>query len=151
MMGEGVEMVEEPLEVDGTELIATCLSVGNPHCVIFVDRVNEAPVQELGSRIENNPLFPHRTNVEFVETVSRNHLKVRVWERGVGETLACGTGACAAFAAGLRTERTGQEVTVELPGGSLDIRVDDHGHIHMAGTVVEVFRGRLSKAWLERR
>lgn len=151
MEGEGNQAVGVPLEVPGKTLVVTCLSMGNPHCVIFVDDVQGFPLENLGPSIEHHPLFPQRTNVEAVEVVGEDRLRVRVWERGVGITLACGTGACASFAAALAENRTGKRVWVELPGGELDIRLGDGGHILMRGPVVEVYRATLSEGWLKTR
>jgi len=131
----GVGEVERPL----FSFRATTLSLGNPHCVIFSDREEE--VGEWGPRIENHPLFPQRTNVEFARVVSPDRLVVRVWERGVGETLACGTGACAAVVAGAVTGRTERKARVELPGGELEVEWREEGRVFLTGPAREVFRG----------
>ncbi|NPV58289.1 MAG: diaminopimelate epimerase [Actinobacteria bacterium] len=123
---------------------AFCVSMGNPHCVIVVDDVSQAPVSTLGPAIERHRLFPRRVNVEFVEVTGEGRLKVRVWERGVGETQACGTGACAAAVAAVNLDRCSFPVHVALPGGTLVISVDQHGHVLMRGPAVEVFRGELT-------
>jgi len=136
------------LRTTGEEYIeAFCLSLGNPHCVIFVENVKQAPVPSLGPQIEKHELFPYRTNVEFVQVLDASHLAVRVWERGVGETAACGTGACAAFAAALHAGRGKSPMLITLPGGDLKVRVDDDGHIYLAGPAVEVYRAVLSPYW----
>ena len=132
---------------DGEELSAVCLSMGNPHCVLFVEDVQEAPVARLGGELEGHPDFPNRTNVEFAQLSAPNRLLLRVWERGVGETAACGTGACAAFAAAVHAGKGESPMTVRLRGGDLKLRLDRYGHIHMAGPAVEVFRGELSRNW----
>ena len=123
------------------------ISMGNPHFVIFVEDVAEAPVRERGPSIEKHPYFPERTNVEFVQVIDRERLRIRVWERGAGETMACGTGACASFAAALHQGRVAGEVEAHLPGGVLHLRVDAFGHVLMRGPVVEVFRGTLHPRW----
>ena len=138
MHGEG-KCIDEPLKVSGQEFRMTCLSVGNPHCVIPVDSVDDFPVQEIGPKIENNELFPNRVNVEFTQILNRQEMRVRVWERGVGETLACGTGACAAAVAGSILGRTGMEVIVHLLGGDLTIYYDRT--IVMTGVAEKVFEG----------
>lgn len=130
-----LQEVERPL----FHFRATTLSLGNPHCVIFSDREEE--VEEWGPRIETHPLFPRRTNVEFARAVSPERLVVRVWERGVGETLACGTGACAAVVAGAVTGRTGRKTRVELPGGELEVEWGGEGSVFLTGPAREVFRG----------
>ncbi|WP_406678218.1 diaminopimelate epimerase [Moorella sp. ACPs] len=142
MAGEGSPVVEEPVPVAGTTWRGTCLSMGNPHCVFFVTDVGEAPVTTVGPAVENHPLFPQRTNVEFIEVLNRGELKMRVWERGAGETMACGTGACAAAVAGALTGRSNREVTVHLAAGDLQIEWSrENNHVYMTGPAVEVFRG----------
>ena len=132
---------------DGEEIAALCLSMGNPHCVLFVSDLESAPVARLGPLLETHHLFPNRTNVEFAQVVDAGHIRLRVWERGVGETQACGTGACAAFVAAMHTARAGKRVDVEVPGGRLRIRVDDSGHVYLSGPAVEVYKGELSPGW----
>jgi diaminopimelate epimerase len=136
--------VEVPLLLDGVgRLTVTAVSMGNPHCVLFVDDVASFPVEQVGPKIEHHPAFPRRTNVEFVQVLSDSELKVRVWERGAGLTLACGTGACAALAVAARTGRTKRSALVHLPGGTLQVEWRSDGHIAMTGPAVEVFRGAL--------
>src|SRR5581483_10064065 len=115
------EVVERPLAVAGREWRVTCLSMGNPHCVVFLDEIASLDLAALGPRFEHHPFFPKRVNTEFIRVVSRERLDMRVWERGAGETMACGTGACAAAVAAARTGRTGRQVVVRLPGGELEI------------------------------
>ncbi len=134
-------VVDQPFRVGGQDLLITAVSMGNPHCVIFVDDVAEVDVPGLGSRIETDPAFPRRTNVEFVQVLSRKELVMRVWERGSGITLACGTGACASAVAAALTGRAGRQVRVHLLGGSLDIEWAEDDHVYMTGPAVEVFRG----------
>lgn len=138
--------VDLPLK-DGSIISATCLSMGNPHCVIFVEDVNTAPVGSVGPMLEKHELFPSRANVEFAQISAPDHMFLRVWERGVGETAACGTGACAAFAASVMRGLGNMSMRASLPGGDLRLEIDDHGHIHLAGPAVEVFHGRLSANW----
>jgi diaminopimelate epimerase len=137
-------LVDVPLEVDGERLIVTTLSMGNPHCVVFVDDPEDFPVTRLGPRIEHHPLFPERVNVEFVGVVSRELLVQRTWERGSGETLACGSGACATGVAAVLSGRASRDVTIRLRGGSLRIRWPaDDGPVHMTGPAAHVFDGEL--------
>jgi diaminopimelate epimerase len=133
-------VVEYPLDVGGTVWRVTCLSMGNPHCVVFVPDVAPLELDRLGPRFETHPFFPRRVNTEFVAVRSRRALDFRVWERGSGETMACGTGACAALVAAAVTERTGRRATVHLRGGDLEVewRADDH--VYLTGAAVEVFR-----------
>ena len=140
MRGEGT-FINQELKVNGEKFRATCLSIGNPHCVIFIDKLDEFPVRKIGSKIERHELFPNRVNVEFVEVMSRNELKVRVWERGVGETLACGTGACASVVAGKINEKTDRRCTVHLLGGDLKIEYTKDNKIFMEGSVEKVYEG----------
>ena len=142
MAGEG-KFVNETLQVDGEVYKVTCLSVGNPHCIIFVDAVDDFPVERVGSEIENHRLFPNRTNVEFAQVLSENEVKLRVWERGCGETLACGTGACATVVAGNLLQKFGGKVQVHLLGGDLTIEYADS--LLMTGAAEKVFEGTLFK------
>ncbi len=132
---------------NGVSLEVFCVSMGNPHCVIPVEDLEEAPVTTLGPEIEVHPAFPRRTNVEFMEPRGGDRLLVRVWERGVGETRACGTGACAAAVAAVNLGRCSFPVRVTLPGGDLVISADEHGHLLMRGPAAEVFRGELSPSF----
>ena len=143
---EGDRVVERGVQIAGQHLTITCLSMGNPHCVIFVPEVDQAPVGTLGPQVEEAPLFPERTNVEFVEVVSRVEIRQRTWERGSGETLACGTGASAALVAGVLTGRTERSITSHLRGGSLRLRWPEGGGVHLAGEAVEVFTGHWPRA-----
>ena len=126
--------------------------MGNPHCVVFVDdeavwKLDDHEFGRLGRAFENHRFFPKRVNTEFILPISRDRLKMRVWERGSGETLACGTGACAALVAGVLTGRADRKATVELRGGSLEIEWRESGdranHVFMTGEAVEVFRGEV--------
>jgi diaminopimelate epimerase len=141
MKGIG-ECINENLQVDEDETYkVTCLSMGNPHCIIFVENVDECPVEYIGPIIENNDAFPKRTNVGFVQVVGKNELKVRVWERGCGETLACGTGTCAAVAAANRLGKVKDKVTVHVLGGDLQVEVGKT--IFLSGAAEKVFEGIL--------
>ncbi len=136
-------MIEEKLGIDGEEFLVTCLSVGNPHCVLFVEELEEVDIARLGPRFEHHALFPERVNTEFVQVIDERRLRLRVWERGSGETLACGTGACAAAVAACVTGRSAREVVVELRGGCLEVNWGEDNHVWMTGPAVEVFRGDL--------
>lgn len=144
-LGDGRKVMEVPLTIGAETFKVSAVSMGNPHCVIFVDDVKSFPVEKIGPAIEHHPAFPQRTNVEFVQVVYRNELRVRVWERGAGLTLACGTGACASLAIAASTGRTERKATVHLPGGTLTVDWRDDNRIYMTGAAVEVFRGEL--AW----
>ena len=140
MLGQG-NSINEELVIDETSLQITCLSLGNPHCVIFVDNVDDYPVNSIGPKIENHPIFPNRVNVVFTEVAKEDLIKVRVWERGCGETLACGTGACAAVIAANINGKIKNKVKVCLLGGELEIEYNEA--VFMKGPVEKVFEGRL--------
>jgi diaminopimelate epimerase len=137
----GNPVINAALDVDGQRLAVTCVSMGNPHCVAFVDQLSDAQVLGIGPKIETDPHFPRRVNAEFVEVISPTEVRMRVWERGSGETLACGTGACAVCVAGALTGRTGRKVLVHLLGGDLELEWGDDNHVYMTGPAVEVFSG----------
>ncbi len=142
MLGEPGRVVNEPLTVNGRSFNITVVSMGNPHCVVFVPDLEEVDLLQVGPIIEKHHLFPRKTNVEFVEVLSPDAVRVKVWERGAGQTMACGTGACAVAVAGVLNGLTRRSVCVELPGGSLDIAWEEDGHVYMTGPAVKVFEGR---------
>jgi diaminopimelate epimerase len=143
MTGEG-DALKEPLEAGGQVFEVTCLSMGNPHAIVFVDDVDAAPVTTAGPLLERHPAFPNLTNVEFVQVISPQRLRQRTWERGVGETLACGTGACAVAVASQLRGFTGKRVTVELPGGPLELEWAPGRTVRMTGPAREVAHGTLA-------
>jgi diaminopimelate epimerase len=123
----------------------TCVSMGNPHAVAYVDDLDEFPVEHYGPMIETNAIFPKRTNVEFITVLGRGEIRMRVWERGTGETLACGTGACGAAVASMVKGLVDRMVTVHLPGGDLVIEwAEADGRVYMTGPAVEVYQGTLT-------
>jgi diaminopimelate epimerase len=130
----GNPVVDVPLTV-------TCVSMGNPHCITYIDRLEDDWVLGLGPKLEKDQHFPRRVNAEFVEVLSREEVRIRVWERGSGETLACGTGASAVCVAGVLTGRTGRRILAHLPGGDLELDWAEDNHVYMTGPAVEVFRG----------
>ncbi|MHB8381849.1 MAG: diaminopimelate epimerase [Candidatus Binataceae bacterium] len=145
-------ILDYPLEVGGRREAITAVSMGNPHCVVFVNddsihKLDDSEFARLGREFETHRFFPRRVNAEFILPVSRTHLKMRVWERGSGETLACGTGACAAAVAAVLTGRAERNTTVELRGGNLEIEWREKGaganHVFMTGNAVEVFKGEI--------
>ena len=139
-----VPLIEVPLEAGAQTLSVSTLSMGNPHCVVFVDDPERAPVEELGPLLENHPAFPQRTNVEFVAVRSRRELEQRTWERGSGETLACGSGACAAAVAAVLSGRSERELCVRMRGGVLRIRWPrNDGPVWLTGPAAHVFDGEL--------
>ena len=139
------QVVNVPLQVGDREYRMTCVSMGNPHAVIFTDHVAELPLEKIGPDFENHERFPRRTNTEFVEIEDREHVFMRVWERGTGETLACGTGCCAVAVAGVLNGLTEDTVTVKLLGGELLIHWDrEENIVYMTGPAVSVFEGEIA-------
>lgn len=137
-------VIEHPIEVDGREFRFTAVSMGNPHCVIYVDDAINFDLGTWGPKLETHPLFPRKVNVEFVTVNSRTHTDMRVWERGAGPTLACGTGACATVVASVLTGATDRTATVSLKGGDLLIEWNESdNHVYMTGPAAESFRGTL--------
>jgi diaminopimelate epimerase len=142
MVGEGMA-INSDMYIEGESYKVTCLSIGNPHCIMFVENVDEFPVDYVGPIVENFEAFPKRTNVSFVQVLNRKELKVRVWERGCGETLACGTGTCAAVAAANKLGKVGNKVIVHVLGGDLQVEV---GKILLLnGPAEKVYEGTLFK------
>lgn len=139
----GQQVVNVPIEIKGRKLFATCVSMGNPHCVIFVPEVDDELVLGIGPLIEKDDRFPKKVNVEFVEVLARGEVNQRTWERGSGETWACGTGASAVCVAGVLTGRTDRTIVNNLIGGQLKLTWDENSnHVMMTGPATEVFTGR---------
>jgi diaminopimelate epimerase len=139
------KVIDVPIEVAGKSWSVTCVSMGNPHCITFVDDVSAVALETVGPQFEHHPAFPQRTNTEFIQVIRSNYVKMRVWERGAGVTLACGTGACAAVVAGVLVAKCDQTTAVELPGGVLEIEwAEVSGRIYMTGPAQRVFTGCIS-------
>ncbi|HEX4415906.1 MAG TPA: diaminopimelate epimerase [Lacipirellulaceae bacterium] len=135
-------VVDVPLNVGGREFLVSCVSMGNPHCVVFVEEATDEWVLGTGPKVENDSHFPKRVNVEFVEVLARNELRQRTWERGSGETFACGTGACAVTVAGVLSGRTDRKLTIHLRGGDLSIDWSEgDNHVYKTGPAAEIFSG----------
>jgi len=141
MIGDETEVINEPISVNGKNFKITALSTTNPHAVLFVKNVEKAPVARTGPLIERSPLFPNRTNVEFVQIIDRKNIRMRIWERGCGETLASGSGSSASAVASIRNGFTDRDVTVHVRLGRLHIRWPEGGNITMTGPATEVFSG----------
>jgi diaminopimelate epimerase len=140
-------VIAQPLVVADQRFEMTCVSMGNPHAVVFVDDTASFPVEEVGRPFEFHPVFPERVNVEFIQVLNSGETNMRVWERGTGETLACGTGACASVVACVLNDLTGNEVTVHLLGGDLRVRWDtDSNRVFMTGPATTVFEGEIDVA-----
>jgi diaminopimelate epimerase len=137
------KVVEHPVEVNGKTWEVTCVSMGNPHCITFVEDIAAIKLEEIGPKFEHHSAFPQRTNTEFIQIVRRDYVKMRVWERGAGITLACGTGACASLVAGVLTGRCDRIAAVELPGGLLQIEWSNiDQRVYMTGPAERVFTGK---------
>ena len=141
-LGEGV--VGQTVTVAGKPWTMTCLSMGNPHAVVWVDDVASLPLEQIGPAFEHAPYFPDRVNTEFAQVLNDHEINMRVWERGSGETLACGTGACASVAACYLNGRTGTQVMVHLRGGDLAVELGEDGCIYMTGPATTVFEGEIN-------
>ena len=142
VIAEKEELIEYPVSVGGKEYFLTCVSMGNPHAVTLVEDTDSLELEKIGPEFEHHAMFPERVNTEFIQVINPQEIKMRVWERGSGETLACGTGACASAYACMITGKTEKEVVVHLLGGDLRIRYDEAtGHIFMTGPAVVVFEG----------
>ncbi|MCL6449830.1 MAG: diaminopimelate epimerase [Acetobacteraceae bacterium] len=144
MLGRDVEqVVDERLQAAGKEFFVTCVSMGNPHCVVFVEDLAEVELGEWGRGLETHPVFPHRANVEFVQVLGLGRIRVLVWERGSGPTLSCGTGACASAVASIIKGLVGRQVAVEMPGGELRVEWPEGDQVWLKGPCREVFRGEI--------
>lgn len=144
VVSEKPEVVNEPITVAGTAYHVTCVSMGNPHAVVFMDNVKELPLETIGPEFEHHAWFPRRINTEFVEVLNPHEVNMRVWERGAGETLACGTGACASAVACILNHKTENEITLHLVGGDLKVQWDrDKNRIFMTGPATVVFDGEI--------
>jgi diaminopimelate epimerase len=145
LRSDEAELVGKEMSFEGRTYPVTCVSVGNPHCAIMMNKVNPGHARFLGPILENHELFPHRVNAVFVELIDETALRIEIWERGAGYTMASGTSACAAAAAARRLGLVGDAVTVNMPGGAIDIRFEGE-QVLMTGTVEPLFYGRFSEA-----
>lgn len=139
------EVIDQPIQVGNTVYQMTCVSMGNPHAVVFVDAVDKFPLETVGPLFEHHVMFPNRVNAEFIEVLNRKEVNMRVWERGTGETLACGTGACASTVACILNHKTENEITLHLLGGDLKVAWDrEKNKIYMTGPARVVFDGEIN-------
>jgi len=136
----------EIINIEGKDYEITCLSMGNPHCVVFCDDIDKIELQKIGEKFENHEMFPERINTEFVEVSERNKLKFRVWERGSGETLACGTGACAVAVASVLNDfcRKNEEIQIQTKGGTLSVKWHEDDNVYLSGNAITVFQGEIN-------
>jgi diaminopimelate epimerase len=144
MHGPDREVVAVPLQVGDRVLTVTCVSVGNPHCVVFTERLDDEEARQLGPRIETHPAFPNRTNVQFARVLARDRVEIRIWERGAGWTLASGSSSCAVAAAAVRNDLADGRLTIQSPGGELGVDVREDWSIRLQGPVAEVCEGTLA-------
>lgn len=146
--GPGREVVQEKLTLGSEIYEMTCVSVGNPHCVIPLPEINEALARTLGPQVENNPLFPNRINMQLLKVLDRQNIQIEIWERGAGYTLASGSSSCAAASAAYKLGLVDSELTVHMPGGTIGIVFSGDGHVHMTGPVTPVAAGHLQPGFL---
>lgn len=141
---DGENCISSEINTDEDSYLATCVSMGNPHAVVYVESVNAIEIEKKGPSMENNKVFPNRVNTEFVEILNSGELKMRVWERGSGETLACGTGACAVLVASVLNNKSSRKNTIHLLGGELEVEWNENdNHVYMTGPAVTVFEGEI--------
>jgi diaminopimelate epimerase len=148
--GERREVVNEELQVNRAKYKVTCLSIGNPHCVLPMQDVSEEKARQLGPLVENHEMFPNRINMQLLKVIDKQNIEIQIWERGAGYTLASGSSACAAAGAAHRLGLVGKQVNVRMPGGSLLIEIGDNDQVHMTGPVEGVFEGRFHRDFKQR-
>lgn len=141
------EVVNENLEIEGEVYQITCLSIGNPHCVIPIDLFSKETALKLGPSIENHSMFPNKINMQLLKVIDRNNIQIEIWERGAGYTMASGSSSCAAASAAYKLGLVDNEIKVHMPGGEIDIVIYTDGHIHMTGTVSSVAKGEFSNSF----
>jgi diaminopimelate epimerase len=139
--GKEREVIDKELEINGIKYNVTCLSIGNPHCVIPMKDISEEKAKQLGPFVENHKMFPNRINMQLLKVIDRNNIEIRIWERGAGYTLASGSSACAAAAAAYRLGFVDDKITVTMPGGDLLVEIDEGDRIHLTGPAEKVFEG----------
>jgi len=144
VMCDESECLDHPLNIVDETYLINCVSVGNPHCVILCDKLSKSEILKYGSEIENHPLFPNRINVQFAKVLSRNEVEILIWERGAGYTLASGSSSCAVAAVMVKKGLTDRKMTIKMPGGTLQIEIDEVWNIRMEGEVREIASGYLS-------
>lgn len=140
--GKEREVVDEELQINGAKYKVTCLSIGNPHCVILLDDVTEQKAKELGPEVENHDMFENRINMQLLKVIDRANIEIRIWERGAGYTLASGSSSCAAAGAAYKLKMVDNEINVKMPGGNLLVEISESEDIYMTGAVEGVFEGR---------
>lgn len=147
--GPSREVVDEVLELENASFRITCLSIGNPHCVIPMNTISAELAKELGSVVENHPMFPNRINLQLLKVIDRKNIKIEIWERGAGYTLASGSSSCAAACAAFKLGLVDNELKVHMPGGIIEIVINPDGHVHMTGSVTSVASGKFSSELID--
>jgi diaminopimelate epimerase len=142
VIGGEREVVNEELQINGVKYKVTCLSIGNPHCVILMDEVTEQKAKELGPKVENHSMFPNRINMQLLKVIDRANIEIRIWERGAGYTLASGSSSCAAAGASRRLGLVDNRINVKMPGGTLFVEICENDEVYLTGEVEGVFEGR---------
>ncbi len=135
------EVVDEPLKINGEVFRITCLSIGNPHCVILTAEVSKELALKLGPSVEHHPMFPKRINMQLLKVLDRNNIQIEIWERGAGYTLASGSSSCAAASSAFRLGKVDRNINVHMPGGVIQIRIHEEGHVHMTGPATGIAQG----------
>lgn len=148
--GKEREVVDEELEINGGKYKVTCLSIGNPHCVIRMEDISEEKAKELGPFVENHDMFPNRINMQLLKVIDRANIEIRIWERGAGYTLASGSSSCAAAGAAHKLELVDSKINVKMPGGNLFVEIDENRQMQMTGPVEGVFEGRFHADLMEK-
>jgi diaminopimelate epimerase len=144
------EVINESLKIKGREYKITCLSIGNPHCVIPLEEISEELAKEIGPKVENHPLFPNRINVQLLKVIDRQNIKIEIWERGAGYTLASGSSSCAAASAAYKLGLVDRNINVHMPGGTIIVEIDNQNYVQMIGPVSSVAEGNFSKEFWEK-
>jgi diaminopimelate epimerase len=148
--GKKREVIDEELEINGTKHKVTCLSIGNPHCVILMDNISEKRARQLGPFVEKHEMFPNRINMQLLRIIDRANIEIRIWERGAGYTLASGSSSCAAAGAAQKLGLVDHKINVKMPGGELFVEIDENQDIHLTGEVEGVFEGRFHEDMMEK-
>lgn len=148
--GQPREVINERIHINDKEYRATCLSIGNPHCVILLNEISKDLVMQLGPNVEKNPLFPNRINLQLLKVIDSNHIQIEIWERGAGYTLASGSSSCAAASAAYKLGLVDNLIEVKMPGGIINIEIKDDGHVLMTGPVMGVTKGEFLEAFWKR-
>jgi diaminopimelate epimerase len=150
VLGKTREVIQEEINIDGETIKFTCVSVGNPHCIIPLEVISKEKVLQLGSKIETHSLFPNKINVQLLKIIDRSSIKIEIWERGAGYTLASGSSSCAAASVAYKLGLVDKEIKVHMPGGILEVMFDSSGHIYITGTAMAISKGSFLEDFIEK-